>query len=213
MHSRYQDDDARRKGYQNERTQRWGLEAALLNPVADLICNVIRSDLGHPAQYEKYAEPLINAFLSTHPGKDVPGSIRGAPDLKISVGDRIWYVELKIKRERYRNTRNGSKTVRAYGCESHYLDDYPVYQNVLAHATAYSIRLHDIVLLYAVNQAAKVGMPTPLAPKEWQFECMKLDELKRNVEADRYQLYGQGYGQRAWLLRCDDLQDIARTFI
>ncbi|GER86697.1 hypothetical protein KDW_08590 [Dictyobacter vulcani] len=214
MLPRYPDDDARRKAYQNERSQRWSLEEKLLIPISNLICDVIRIESGYSATYQKYAEPLIDNFKNSHPStQTVPDEIRGAPDLKIQANNREWFVELKIKKMAYHNTRNGSIKVPRYGCESHYLDDTPVYVNLLKHAATYNINLEDIVLLYAVNPGAATTMRTPLAPEEWHLECIKLNDLKRNVESKRYFKYTEGYGQPAWLIRCDDMQGVSQTFI
>lgn len=209
----YSSDEERRQAYQNERPQRWGLEEALLDPIASLICRVISSNLGYQARYTKYAEPLIADFKAAHPSQPIPDDVRGAPDLKMHVNKHEWLVELKIKKHRFHNTLHGSSSVSRYGCESHYLDEVPVYANLLKHAHNYQIDTKRIILLYAVNPQAASRMPVPLKAHEWQFECVSLFDLKKHIDAGRYQRFGQGYGQTTWLLRCDDMQDLATTFV
>jgi hypothetical protein len=212
MFPRYSNNEERRQAYNDERSQRWGLEEALLDPVAALICAILSEQLGSVARYQKYAEPRIRAFEKAHPGVSIPAEIRGAPDLSVECGNHTWLVELKIKTKRFFNTTNGSKGIPNYGCQSHYLDDDPVYINLLNHAAYYRVALQDIVLVYAVNPNATMNTPIPLLANQWQFECVRLDILKKNIEQGRYQIYTGGYGQPTWLIRCDDLQDLAHTF-
>ena len=204
---RFDDDEQRRNAYDNERPDRWSLEDVLLDPVAELVCRQF-SRHEYNATYEKYAEGLIREFQNTHPGVDIPDYVLGAPDLLISIDGKVWFVEIKIKRKRYMNTINGSRIVRRYGCPSQYLDVVPVYTNMVAFTDHYSIAKDSIILLYCVNPNASVKMGTPLIPMDWQFEGIDLQRLQANVEAGRYQRYGQGYGQIAWLVRCDDLMQI-----
>jgi len=110
------------------------------------------------------------------------------------------------------NTINGSQAVRRYGCPSQYLDVVPVYTNILTFADHYRIAKESIILLYCVNPDASVKMKIPLTFSDWQFEGIDLQRLQDNVEAGRYQRYGQGYGQIAWLVRCDDLLPLNALF-
>jgi len=208
----YSSDEERRRAYQEERTQRWSLEEALLDPIAKLICHIISPDLSNQANYAKYAEPLIDAFQAAYPGLQVPDDVRGVPDLKLFVNNCEWLVELKIKKHRFRNTLHGSRSVSSYGCESHYLDDVPVYVNLLKPARKHQIDHNQIILLYAVNPNATTRMSVPLTAHEWQFECISLFDVKKHIDAGRYQRYGQGYGQTTWLLRCDDMRNLAAAF-
>ena len=189
----YNNDDERKQAYQNERVQRWTLEDALLDPIAQLLCDTITKNLGHPATYQKYAEPLIRGFEQSYPGTPISGEVRGAPDLLIQCAHRTWYVELKIKKHRFNNTVRGTQNIPKYGCQSQYLDDSPVYVNLLKHAAQYRLDLNNVVLLYAVNPYAENAMPTPLVSNEWQMECIRLNSLKTNIEAKRYGIYGGGY--------------------
>jgi len=151
-------------------------------------------------------------FLAEYPDQSVPDTIRGAPDLLLNIGRERKYVELKIKKHRFRKTVYGTKNIKPYGCESHYLDINPVYTNILKHAQAYGIAYRDIILLYAVNQNASITMSKQLRANEWEFECISLEYLKSNVDVGRYQTYGQGYGQTTWLIRCDDMQHLQEIF-
>lgn len=208
----YQDDGQRRNAYQNERSDRWSLEDALLIPIASLIRATLQQGK-EPVRFELYAKSLIDQYKSDHTNDtEIPGYIIGAPDLLIKIGELKWYVEIKIKRHRYLNTIGGTSTVKKYGCPSHYLDITPVYNNILSHARHFQIPLDSIILLYCVNPNASQNMHTPLNPSEWAFEGINLDELKKNINNGRYQRYGQGYGQITWLISCNDLSPIDTIF-
>lgn len=207
----YENSEQRQNAYDEQREDRWSLEEALLVPVADLICRII-TGYGSKSDYEKYAERLISEFIETHPGVDIPGYLRGVPDLKLIVNGIPYYVEIKIKRSRYRNTIRGSRTVNAYGCASQYLDIVPVYENLLAFSDHFSINKESIILLYCVNPKANKNMKLPLNPSDWVFEGIDLKTLKMNIDANRYQQYGQGYGHTTWLVRCDDLISLKDLF-
>jgi hypothetical protein len=208
----YKDDEQRRNAYEKEKTDRWSLEDALLDPIASLICATLKKG-NELFRYQLYARLLIDKYKADHPkDTEIPGYIIGAPDLLIENSEQKWYVEIKIKRHRYMNTEEGTSTIKKYGYPSHYLDINPVYNNILAHASHYRSPLASIILLYCVNPNASPKMHTPLNSTEWDFEGINLYKLKNNIDNGQYQKYGQGYGQTTWLISCKDLSPIETIF-
>ena len=205
---RFGDDEARRAGYGGERAHRWTLEEALREPVMDLMCAEIRRICGQTAFFAQYAQTLIDDFRVAYPQLEVPGLVRGAPDFKLIVNKEEWYVELKIKKTRFLNTVQGTQRFERYGCESHYLDDDPVYINTLAHSLEAHLPLERVLFVYAVNPNASVTMDLPLQAEQWQFECISLQSVQANVGQRRYQIIDGGYGRAAYLVRCDDMEGL-----
>lgn len=212
--ARFDDGQERQRGYQAERTQRWTLESALRLPVMALLCHRLEERNQQTYSCSPYADSLIEKHQQAKPLEKVPGVIRGAPDFKLEYGDQTHFVELKIKTTRFRNTvRGGGCNIPNYGCESNYLDREPVYVNTVLHAKENQLPFSKVWFLFALNVSAKVGMELPLHDKEWHFECINLETLQRHILADRYAVYAGGYGQAAYLVRCDDMRDPLPTFV
>lgn len=198
---KYKSNYERRMAYKKEKEERWDLEKYLLEPIAELLKKALSKSFEN-VSYDFYAESLISDFKNKHGSEiEIPDEIRGAPDLHFLVDKKEWYIELKIKRHRFHKTSDPE----IYGCESHYLDDYPVYKNLQKHSNFYNIKTGKIILLFAVNEKAGTGTQIPLSETDWEFEAITLKNLTANIKLGRYRSYKGGYGQRTWLIRCDDL--------
>lgn len=212
--ARFDDGAERQRGYKTERAQRWTLESALREPVMALLCQ--RLEKNHQQQtclFAPYADRLIEEYQQAHPYEHVPNVIRGAPDFTLEVNGKKHFVELKIKTTRFRNTvRGNGGSIPNYGCESNYLDREPVYANTVLHARKLQLPLERVWFLFALNPNAKVNMELPLRDADWHFECINLESLQRHVLINRYAVYAGGYGQAAYLIRCDDMSDPLSVF-
>jgi hypothetical protein len=208
----YGDDSERREAYKGERGQRWSLEEKLREPVAEMVCRLLENHFQTKFTYGLYADEIIAARKEAYPDDPLPGFVVGAPDFQIDGRALTWYVELKIKKKRFQNTLNGSKSIPKYGCRSHYLDENPVFNNIIEHAKHFKIHASKIIILYAVHESADTDMETPLDSTAWELEGIDFKSLAKNVLDGRYVKYAGGYGQPAFLVRCDDLKGLFELF-
>lgn len=129
--------------------------------------------------------------------------VRGAPDFVIAIetadGTRFFKTEVKLKDQEFRMTARGGTTRKGssipnYGCVSYYLDVTPVHSNMVEFCERSGIHPSNFIVAF-IN----------IADNEYQI--ITLNEIN-NLISNGWNnvplaIYGEGYGQRAYLIPKD----------
>lgn len=189
--------------YVTERARRWELGAKQERPVVERFAEILRARFRiseDALQVKRFDELIFGEF----PPEESEWA-KGSPDFMISiaVGGELRYVypEVKTKAQEFRKTLTGGLTasgqhIAKYECTSYYLDEVPVYENMVNFAQATGIDEDSFILIFA-------------DPELEDLRYVSLRHLREMVEmgwelADGSVVplckYGDGYGATTWLI-------------
>ena len=194
------------KQYQQERQDRWGMasngEESAIIKICDLfarILNISRENITHirldEIWFEKYD---INEAENEW--------VKGVPDFVVKIllsKEKYILVEIKLKSQEYRKTSTGGTTkngsvISNYGCNSYYLDVVPVHRN-----------MNDFVLKTNNNSSAFI---IAFVKEDFsEINIISLAKINKMIENGWNKngqnidicIYGEGYGQKAYLIPKD----------
>jgi len=192
--------------YEQERQDRWGMasngEKSAIIRICDLfarVLNISREDIKYTRLDEIWFDKYdINEYENEW--------VKGVSDFVVQIllsKEKYILVEIKLKSQEYRKTSIGGTTkngsiVSNYGCNSYYLDVIPVHRN-----------MNDFVL--KTNNKPSAFIIAFVKEDFSEINIISLAKINKMIKSGWNQngknidlcIYGEGYGQKAYLIPKD----------
>lgn len=138
--------------------------------------------------------------------------VKGSPDYIVTLfldAERYLFIEIKLKSKEFKKTISGGKTnegsmITKYGCLSYYLDVEPVYGNMIRFCENTGLDTGKFLIAFVSEDLTEIRI-TSLANIK---SIVKKGWNKNNKEIIKICVYGEGYGQNAYLIPKNAVSDI-----
>lgn len=196
----YKDDNNKRKArYNEERAIRHKAAQEYEQPSVELVVDLINQKSPETiADFTRYDEEWFEKYdLNDKTNEWVKGASDYLVNINKAGSDNVYsFVEIKYKTQTFRKTVNGGTTLSGsvipnYGCESYYLDVIPVWRNICDFINRNNIPSNSFWLAFVNEDISDVQI----------ISVKKISEiLKNGWNGQPIGEYGEGYGQRAYLI-------------
>lgn len=174
------------KQYESERSIRWTMASENEKKEMQRILNVLVPAYPKikPIRYDK-------AWFNLLPTEKLDCWVRGVSDYAVKLDDnKGFFAEIKIKTRFFRKTKTGGVTqsgnpISNYGCESVYLDIFPVFGNVMKFLEIFDIPETSFIFFFS-----HIGHQDIYAISMAEINYL----LKFGYRGQKITEYGEGYG-------------------
>jgi hypothetical protein len=196
--------------YDLERVKRWNMAESEEQTAIEKIIYIISDICDIPKEKIKY-DRLDKKCFEKYPIENNEW-VKGSPDYIVILfldEQKYLFIEIKLKSKEYKKTLNGGKTkegsiITKYGCLSYYLDVEPVYGNMIRFCNKTGLGKDKFLIAFVSEDLSDIKIASlakieNIVNKGWK---------KNNKEVIQVCVYGEGYGQDAYLIPKDAISDI-----
>lgn len=196
--------DDHREQYNNERVRRWGMAKYGEPRAAQRIAELIEEKIDDSVSINRYDVIWFSQYEPSVENEWVKGSADYYMTISLNNRNYTLYSEIKIKSQEYRKTIWGGRTARGsnisrYGCTSYYLDIIPVYRNMNDFCDKVGINKESFIVCFVSEDNNNVNI----------ISLAEINDLINNGWNNmNICTYGEGYGQRCYLIPKDATHDL-----
>ena len=192
--------------YEQERQARWGMADNGEEIAIKKICDLFSKILDISRDNVKYAR-LDEIWFNKYNIEKIENEwVKGVSDFVIQISiskEQYILVEIKLKSQEYRKTTTGGATrngslVSNYGCNSYYLDVIPVHKNMNDFVLKTNNNFSAFIIAFVKEDFSEINIIS-LA----KINKMISDGWEKNGEKINICIFGEGYGQNAYLIPKD----------
>ncbi|MFJ8263371.1 hypothetical protein ACIQ4I_15685 [Rummeliibacillus sp. NPDC094406] len=189
----------RRVRYNEERQMRHKAAQKYEQPSVELVVELINQKSPKKiADFTRYDEEWFEKYdINDKTNEWVKGASDYLLNINITGNDTVFsYVEIKYKTQTFRKTISGGTTLSGsvipnYGCESYYLDVFPVWNNICDFISRNSIPTNSFWLAFVNEDISDARL----------ISAAKISKIIKNGwNGQPIGEYGEGYGQKAYLI-------------
>lgn len=196
--------------YEQERQARWGMADNGEEIAIKKICDLFSTILDISRDNVKYVR-LDEIWFKKYNIEEIENEwVKGVSDFVIQITiskEQYILVEIKLKSQEYRKTSTGGTTrngslVSNYGCNSYYLDVIPVHKNMNNFVSKTNNNFSAFIIAFVKEDFSEINIIS-LA----KINKMIKDGWEKNGEKINIYIFGEGYGQNAYLIPKDATTD------
>lgn len=192
--------------YNQERKNRWSMadkgEEIAIEKICDKFSKILQIPRGN-ITHIRFDKLWFDKYDVNKPENEW---VKGASDFAVQIilsNKKYILVEVKLKSQEYRKTTYGGTTtngsyVSNYGCNSYYLDVIPVHRNMNSFIEKTNKKPSSFIIAFVKEDYSELNIIS-LA----KINKMIKNGWVKNGKIINLCVYGDGYGQRAYLIPKD----------